>query len=225
MDPNHSPLSHYGYGSDDDRARGESAWSGVQEYRKTLGEMEMENRRRLDEGKKRSGHGYESYDACARPPLGALQKEHREAIGTLKLERCHELDEVRDRCHGSRGSQVSDAEPEYGIRRAMPKGDLFDEQTALFLLGGRPSGVKEHFSDSPDYGVSTQGRAPKGRKGKLDPKQRSEAAVIRKIGCCTSCKQWKMKCDSSLLFPTNSFSSPPILPKPQMPSQSRQNAV
>jgi hypothetical protein len=40
-----------------------------------------------------------------------------------------------------------------------------------------------------------QGRVPKGRKKGLDPKQRSEAALMRIIGSCSNCKKRKEKCD------------------------------
>lgn len=41
----------------------------------------------------------------------------------------------------------------------------------------------------------TQGRVPKGRKKALDPRQRSEAALMRIIGSCSNCKKRKEKCD------------------------------
>ena len=41
----------------------------------------------------------------------------------------------------------------------------------------------------------TQGRVSKGRKRGLDPKQRSEAALMRIIGSCSNCKKRKEKCD------------------------------
>ncbi|KAG9206369.1 hypothetical protein G6514_005096 [Epicoccum nigrum] len=41
----------------------------------------------------------------------------------------------------------------------------------------------------------TQGRVPKGRKRGLDPKQRSEAALMRIIRSCSNCKKRKEKCD------------------------------
>ena len=41
----------------------------------------------------------------------------------------------------------------------------------------------------------TQGRVPKGRKKGLDPRQRSEAALMRIIGSCSNCKKRKEKCD------------------------------
>lgn len=40
-----------------------------------------------------------------------------------------------------------------------------------------------------------QGRVPKGRKKGLDPRQRSEAALMRIIGSCSNCKKRKEKCD------------------------------
>lgn len=40
-----------------------------------------------------------------------------------------------------------------------------------------------------------QERLPKGRKKALDPKQRSEAALMRIIGSCSNCKKRKEKCD------------------------------
>ncbi|KAF9692285.1 hypothetical protein EKO04_009376 [Ascochyta lentis] len=42
---------------------------------------------------------------------------------------------------------------------------------------------------------STPGRVPKGRKKGLDPRQRSEAALMRIIGSCSNCKKRKEKCD------------------------------
>ncbi|KAF2630887.1 hypothetical protein BU25DRAFT_455942 [Macroventuria anomochaeta] len=41
----------------------------------------------------------------------------------------------------------------------------------------------------------TQGRIAKGRKKGLDPRQRSEAALMRIIGSCSNCKKRKEKCD------------------------------
>lgn len=41
----------------------------------------------------------------------------------------------------------------------------------------------------------TQGRVSKGRKRGLDPKQRSEAALMRIVGSCSNCKKRKEKCD------------------------------
>lgn len=48
-------------------------------------------------------------------------------------------------------------------------------------------------SATPD---GVQGRVPKGRKKGLDPKQRSEAALMRIIGSCSNCRKRKEKCDS-----------------------------
>src|SRR5690242_1118776 len=42
---------------------------------------------------------------------------------------------------------------------------------------------------------STQGRVAKGRKRGLDPRQRTEAALMRIIGSCSNCKKRKEKCD------------------------------
>ena len=41
----------------------------------------------------------------------------------------------------------------------------------------------------------TQGQVAKGRKKGLDPKQRSEAALMRIVGSCSNCKKRKEKCD------------------------------
>ncbi|KAH6612661.1 hypothetical protein C7974DRAFT_82295 [Boeremia exigua] len=42
---------------------------------------------------------------------------------------------------------------------------------------------------------SAQGRMSKGRKRGLDPRQRTEAALMRIIGSCSNCKKRKEKCD------------------------------
>lgn len=42
---------------------------------------------------------------------------------------------------------------------------------------------------------SIQGRIAKGRKRGLDPRQRTEAALMRIIGSCSNCKKRKEKCD------------------------------
>lgn len=44
--------------------------------------------------------------------------------------------------------------------------------------------------------AGVQGRLAKGRNKGLDPKQKSEAALMRLIGSCSNCRQRKEKCDS-----------------------------